>query len=116
MTPQRITLSVRVNLDPVPGTFHDAADVERTLQRMLDSAIPHYDPKVTLIEDTPSGPKARCYSELCTAEATLLVRDYGNGQSGPFSELDPIYEYRGLWGWCTTHDPLNTLFEAQSLS
>ncbi len=48
MPGRMIALTVNVNLDPVPGTFHDEADAQRQVQRILDQAIPHYFPGVSL--------------------------------------------------------------------
>ena len=52
MKGRRITLTVEVNLDPVPGAFHTAEDMTERLQAMLTHAFPWYDPKVTLTEES----------------------------------------------------------------
>lgn len=43
----RVTLTVEVDLDPMPGSFYDADDHVTHIQRMLDNAYPHYHPVVT---------------------------------------------------------------------
>jgi hypothetical protein len=43
-------INVAVSLDPVPGTFHEADDFVKHIQRMLDNAFPWYNPVVTLEE------------------------------------------------------------------
>jgi hypothetical protein len=48
MKRRRAVITVRVDLDPVPGTFHNAEDHVKHIQRMLNDAYPHYHPKVTL--------------------------------------------------------------------
>jgi hypothetical protein len=49
--------------------------------------------------------KVRCYMEFCCNPASLNVHDYGDGESGPYDPANPVYEYRGWWGWCTQHRP-----------
>jgi hypothetical protein len=49
VTPKRrIRLVVEVNLDPVPGWGNVAEDYRALTQRLLDDAIGHYKPTVTL--------------------------------------------------------------------
>ena len=47
-----LTIVVEVQLDPVPGTFHTEESaqevVERLLQHVLNTNIPHYHPVVKL--------------------------------------------------------------------
>jgi len=49
---RRIRLVVEVTLDPVPGWGNGPEDYRALTQRLLDNAIPHYKPTVT-IEATP---------------------------------------------------------------
>ena len=42
----RITFSVSMDLDAVPGSFHEAEDAMRRVEHMLNQAIPHYHPVV----------------------------------------------------------------------
>lgn len=44
----RITLTVGVNLDAVPGAFHTPESAEEAIQAILDNAIGHYKPRVYL--------------------------------------------------------------------
>lgn len=44
---KRVTLTVEVDLDPIPGAFHTIENAAEHVQRMLDHAVPHYNPKVT---------------------------------------------------------------------
>jgi hypothetical protein len=48
LTPVRIRLVVEVNLDPVPGWGNDPEDYRALTQRLLDDAIGHYKPTVTI--------------------------------------------------------------------
>lgn len=43
---EKITLSVDVELDDVPGTFHTVQSAMDATQAILNNAIPHYNPKV----------------------------------------------------------------------
>lgn len=47
-TKTRIRLVVEVNLDPVPGWGNGPEDYRALTQRLLDNAIPHYKPTVTI--------------------------------------------------------------------
>lgn len=46
MNRERITLTVVLDLDPVPGAFHDAASARYHVEDILKGSIPHYDPVV----------------------------------------------------------------------
>jgi hypothetical protein len=48
MKRRRVVMVVRVDLDPIPGSFNTAQDHVNKLQRMLDNAYQHYNPEVTL--------------------------------------------------------------------
>lgn len=48
MSRERVEITVQVDLDPVPGTFHTAEDAQRQVGRILSDAIPHYNPQVML--------------------------------------------------------------------
>ena len=43
---RRVTLTVQVNLDPVPGWGNTAEDFRAAIQRMLDDSMGHYHPHV----------------------------------------------------------------------
>jgi hypothetical protein len=45
---RRITLKVTVDIDPVPGWGNHAEDYRALTQRLLDDAIGHYKPTVTI--------------------------------------------------------------------
>jgi len=47
-TKTRISLTVEVDLDPVPGWGNVAEDYRALTQRLLDDAIGHYHPVVTI--------------------------------------------------------------------
>lgn len=47
--------------------------------------------------------KARCYHEFCCNAAVHHLRDFGQGKSGPFDPARPVYEYRGVFGFCSQH-------------
>lgn len=51
MSRQRIMLSVMVDLDAMPGTFHTPESARDNVEAILLSSIPHYDPVVVLNED-----------------------------------------------------------------
>lgn len=53
--------------------------------------------RVTIVR----GP--RCYHEYCSTPATHHLIDYGNGKTGPFNPAKPVYEYRGVFGYCDNH-------------
>jgi len=44
----RVRLTVEVDLDPVPGWGNTAEDYRYLTQRLLDDAISHYHPTVTI--------------------------------------------------------------------
>lgn len=46
-----VKLEVEIDLDPIPGAFHTKEDVQMRLQARLDDNIPHYNPKVKIIEE-----------------------------------------------------------------
>lgn len=50
MDRERIMLSVMVDLDPVPGTFHTPESARDSVQAILLSSIPHYEPIVVTNE------------------------------------------------------------------
>jgi hypothetical protein len=49
---KRINLVVEVDLDPMPGAFYTPESAQRILQNYLLQAIGHYNPVVTLEEDS----------------------------------------------------------------
>lgn len=51
MQRQRVTLTVQVDLDPVPGTFHTKESAVEQVQHILYSSIPHYRPLVTDVQE-----------------------------------------------------------------
>ena len=65
----RVTLHVEVDLDPVPGTFYDAEDHVTHIQRMLDSAYPHYHPVVT----GPDAPTTDQTRTLCRQALVAVI-------------------------------------------
>lgn len=48
---KRVTLTVEVNLDPVPGWGNTAEDFRVAIQRSLDDMMGHYHPTVTIREE-----------------------------------------------------------------
>jgi len=44
--PERIAVTVMVDLDPVPGAFHTKEDAVQWLEAILLTRIPHYNPVV----------------------------------------------------------------------
>jgi hypothetical protein len=46
MARERIMIEVAVDLDPVPGTFHTQESAVESIQAILLSSIPHYNPVV----------------------------------------------------------------------
>lgn len=44
----RIKLAVYVDLDPIPGAFHSADNAQHHVRNMLNEAIPHYNPAVSI--------------------------------------------------------------------
>lgn len=63
------------------------------------------DQAAKLGKPTPKPDPARCYHEFCTMPATVELTDYGQGESGPFDPRRPVYEWRGVWGYCKRHAP-----------
>ena len=49
----RSRLVVEIDLDPVPGWGDNADDHRALVQRLLDEAVPHYNPTVTVDEEQP---------------------------------------------------------------
>lgn len=49
MKRKQTVLEVKILQDPVPGWGHKPEDHLEMLQSYLDTSIPHYKPKVTLI-------------------------------------------------------------------
>ena len=43
----RLVVTVEVNLDDVPGAFHDPDDAAERVGQILRDRIGHYDPNVT---------------------------------------------------------------------
>lgn len=54
MNRRQVKLTVVVDLDPVPGVFSTAESAEKSVQTILDCAIGHYNPKVTLQPPEPN--------------------------------------------------------------
>lgn len=52
MQRRRVKLEVELDLDPVPGTFHDEESAREQVEAMLRRTVPHYNPTV-LINDRP---------------------------------------------------------------
>lgn len=48
----KIDLLVQVDLDPIPGAFHDEESARECLEAILRQRIPHYNPMV-MIDDRP---------------------------------------------------------------
>ena len=48
MNKTRIKLAVYVDLDPVPGEFHTAESTQHHVRNLLQGAIPHYNPMVSI--------------------------------------------------------------------
>ena len=48
---KRIKLSVYVDLDPLPGAQHTAEDAQAYIGQLLNTMIPHYNPKVNVVFD-----------------------------------------------------------------
>lgn len=46
MDRQRITFTVSIDLDPVPGEGHTAESMQKVIQSVLDLSVGHYGPKV----------------------------------------------------------------------
>lgn len=46
MERERVSFTIAMDLDPVPGTFHTKEDAKRHIESMLLSYIPHYHPVV----------------------------------------------------------------------
>lgn len=47
----RIKLTVYVDLDPVPGTFHTKESAQNAVRNILNGSIPHYNPLVSIAEE-----------------------------------------------------------------
>jgi hypothetical protein len=47
----RIKLDVYVDLDPVPGAFHTKESAQTIVRNILDGAIPHYNPLVSIAKE-----------------------------------------------------------------
>lgn len=50
MKRDRIKLEIEVDLDPVPGAFHDRMDASERIYRMLNDSIGHYNPTVKAVQ------------------------------------------------------------------
>ena len=44
----RVKLGVFVDLDPTPGTFHSADSAQHVVRNILQQAMPHYSPSVSI--------------------------------------------------------------------
>lgn len=51
MERHRVTLIVDIDLDPVPGAFHELEDMRMRVERMLNEAVPWYKPEVKTVTD-----------------------------------------------------------------
>jgi hypothetical protein len=47
----RIKLEVYVDLDPVPGAFHTKESAQNGIRTILNGAIPHYNPVVSIAKE-----------------------------------------------------------------
>lgn len=47
---KRVQLTVEIDLDPVPGTFHTVDSAREQVQRILRESIPHYRPETIIPE------------------------------------------------------------------
>ena len=47
----RIKLDVYVDLDPVPGTFHTKESAQNVVRNILNGAISHYNPVVSIAKE-----------------------------------------------------------------
>lgn len=52
MERETVKLEIVVELDPIPGAFHTEKSARETVEAILLSRIPHYNPRV-LIDDRP---------------------------------------------------------------
>lgn len=59
MTRRKVLIEVEVELDPVPGTFHTADSAKEQITRILNSAIPHYHPRVVNVRPSMHKPSMR---------------------------------------------------------
>lgn len=71
----RAKLTVEWDLDPVPGWNDNPRDLVTNLQHHLNSAMPHYNPKVTFVstDDDDYVPLTR-------------IVDHGDGELSWFNE------------------------------
>lgn len=59
MQGKRVAILVEVNLDQVPGHFHQVEDYVKLLQSYLDQTVPHYEPTVREVIDFPAPRASR---------------------------------------------------------
>jgi hypothetical protein len=45
---KRVALVVWVDLDPVPGAFHEPVNARNHVQALLNLSVPHYNPRVLI--------------------------------------------------------------------
>lgn len=54
----RVTMTVTVDRDPLPGAFHTALDVRNRVATILNEQIGHYHPVVILVHAPRSSEEA----------------------------------------------------------
>lgn len=95
MSRKRVHIVVTVDLDPVPGTFHEVDDHVQHINRVLNDVYPHYHPDVRPlthvnhvvdIEDTSYG------AFIFGDDADVAVEGMNNskGQGWAFADTLPI--------------------------
>lgn len=50
MDRERIQIIVEVDIDPIPGWGNDPQDYVKMLEKSLSDRIPHYNPRVMLLD------------------------------------------------------------------
>jgi hypothetical protein len=88
----RSRLVVEIRLDPVPGWGNTPEDHRVLVQRLLEDAVGHYQPTVTI------APVAPVVEPLTVAQATELVQDgiaYWLGN--PFMDADALAQKVCFW-------------------
>lgn len=91
MNRTRIKLAVYADLDPVPGTFHSADSARNVVGNMLNQAIPHYNPMVSI--ESYDLDRNYHYDENLLIQARDLMGSYGDiGDDGIVNLIANAYE------------------------
>lgn len=93
----RITLTVEIDLDPIPGALHTADDMRTQVQSHLDLIVGHYRPVVIVTDDgsehSPQAIARRAVADNPTS-TVAAIKAYRNAYCDRYGSMPGLIEAR----------------------